>query len=445
MTWCALANCLGVVLGAVTAEPLSLPPGISLAGYGSLARRDLLTTFLPFRRFSRFFKASVGLENDGVRVGVLVLRDQNLQAAFISLETVAVTKEMRADLLQSLAEEGIGLDKVYLTATHTHSGPGGLSHSLLWELAASDQYLPGVWDQTRNATVHLVKKTLAQMQPVQLMWGAVESKGLTHNRRSLESNDRGHTLLLRTVEPVSEEGARERHSERHSERHLETTGERPGDQKSDPAAKAKPSSRVLGGVILFPVHGTAWGPSNLKLSGDLPGALAREVEKSYPRSHFLFFSEAAADLVPKKNRAEGITELSQQFAKDFVKQEPHLELLSPQFSISERSVSLGHPRWKAAGCGTKLLSGLSVGVGKFFPDRSLIESFSFGKIKWDFFPGEVTSTLAKANPSHGSISVTLANDYLGYFVSPEEYQLGGYESCVTFYGQQGGLKLLGEN
>jgi hypothetical protein len=32
--------------------------------------------------------------------------------------------------------------------------------------------------------------------------------------------------------------------------------------------------------------------------------------------------------------------------------------------------------------------------------------------------------------------MTLANDYLGYFVTPEERLEGGYEICASFYGDQ---------
>jgi hypothetical protein len=36
----------------------------------------------------------------------------------------------------------------------------------------------------------------------------------------------------------------------------------------------------------------------------------------------------------------------------------------------------------------------------------------------------------------------LTNDHLAYFTTPEEFLAGGYETCVNFFGAEGGKNIL---
>jgi Neutral/alkaline non-lysosomal ceramidase, N-terminal len=205
MSLCGAVQCAALLLGSVQNSRLELPLGVPLGGYGSIHRRDLLSTFLPFKRFSRYFKASVGQDEGGIRSGVLLLRQNQKTIVIVSLETVAVTSQLRSALFINLKQiPGLDLEEsgFFLTATHTHSGPGGLSNSMVWELAVMDQFLPEVWDQTLVNVTKSVKSALTKLVPIKLRQGSVRSLGLAKNRmnETIQPANLGHGMLMSNVQ-----------------------------------------------------------------------------------------------------------------------------------------------------------------------------------------------------------------------------------------------------
>ncbi len=64
-------------------------------------------------------------------------------------------------------------------------------------------------------------------------------------------------------------------------------------------------------VLNYGVHGTVFGPKNLQISGDLPGAASRHVEKHYGEGTVaIFTSGAAGDQAPIYNRAENYDDVA---------------------------------------------------------------------------------------------------------------------------------------
>jgi len=65
------------------------------------------------------------------------------------------------------------------------------------------------------------------------------------------------------------------------------------------------------------------------------------------------------------------------------------------------------------------------------------------------WPGEATTDLgfqlrdrAAAAGYADAWNLGLTNGYMGYFVTPEEFAVGGYEVCVAYHGSKAGVKLL---
>jgi hypothetical protein len=416
MGLCALGVCTALpsfLLGAVQTQTLNLPSGLPLAGYGAAPRRDFLTTIIPFKKWSRYLKSSLGEDEGGIRVSVMVLKDHTKSVVIVSLETVAITAQMRSQILGYLRERNhleIEDENLFVTATHTHSGPGGLSNEFIWQLAVSDQFLPEVWANCLESISTATKLAINHSVPVQLKWGEVTAQGLSKNRRddNLQAENLGHGLLMQTLK----------------------------------------EQKVLGGFVSFPVHGTAYGPSHLTLSADLPGAMARETEKLFEDSHFLFLSEEAADLAPTKSKKEGIQDLSRSFAQSFHAQSKDFKILGSALQTKSVQVDLGIPKLNLSHCSTwggfKNKFVPHINLDKFLPMETKVTELSVGDAKFQFWPGEISSRLGAQmrsvslpNKQTNKVNFTLANDYLGYFLTTEEQNEGGYESCVSFYGSKG--------
>lgn len=90
---------------------------------------------------------------------------------------------------------------------------------------------------------------------------------------------------------------------------------------------------------------------------------------------------------------------------------------------------------------------------KGFPQELPLGIYTVGSIAIGTIPGEATVTLGHRiteslksvlNPDQDIILVGLANEYLSYFTTPEEYNAQHYEGASTMYGQFSGAYLKQE-
>ena len=64
-------------------------------------------------------------------------------------------------------------------------------------------------------------------------------------------------------------------------------------------------------------------------------------------------------------------------------------------------------------------------------------------------PAEISTGLGKqikaSVPVHVLMLASLANDTLGYALTPDDYRQGGYEACMTFYGKETGTFIVDQS
>jgi hypothetical protein len=180
--------------------------------------------------------------------------------------------------------------------------------------------------------------------------------------------------------------------------------------------------------------------------------MARETEKLFAGSQFLFLSEEAADLSPTQSKRQGIQSMATQFAKDFKTQSIDFKETKPELSVQEYRISLGIPKLHLNQCTTaKFLPETlapSLNLDKLLPEFARVSELNIGNVKFLFWPGELSSGVGSEIRKRfenknwiAPINLTLANDYQGYFLTRDEYRSGGYEACASFYGPQGGSTL----
>ena len=85
-----------------------------------------------------------------------------------------------------------------------------------------------------------------------------------------------------------------------------------------------------------------------------------------------------------------------------------------------------------------------LGLSGAVPSSSEIVAVSVGRTAWVTIPGELDTRLGmqvKAPRPDGVEHVFIAgvsNDYLGYFLAPENYRRPSYVACASLYGERGG-------
>ena len=421
--------------GAALERGLTLPPGVSLGGYGNLSRRFVVPDLRNKFPFATWFRPSEGTR-DPIRAKVFLLRAaDDARLLFVGLDVVASSAGFRRDLAEALRPVGFDEEDIHVFATHTHSGPAGISDNGFWQVTATDRYQPQLYDSLVSQTVTLARDAAGALEPVELFAYSVETSGLQRNRRrhGAPVDARARLVVARRKTKHGSYGS------------------------------------YVGGFLNYALHGTALRPQNLELSADAPGVLTDAVsaflwekgDKRGPRPAILFLAGSLGDVVPSSQGPEGLVTAGREFRAQLEKGFERGRRLEPRWTVTSRDVPLGEPLISSRNCllGTefeflgRLIPRLP--VASFFPRRTTVWNIDLGGVPLALWPGEPTSRLgAELGAELGQNQkeakkvrekpwlVSLANDCLAYFTTPDEYAEGGYETCLNLYGAQGGRRIL---
>jgi len=164
----------------------------------------------------------------------------------------------------------------------------------------------------------------------------------------------------------------------------------------------------------------------------------------------LYTNGAVGDVSPSQKGWEGVRAMAGALAREVqaVWDRTPLERSSPLSVVSER-FDLPPSRLSVRNClGHLVPAGLRLGLSWAMPGSTEIVGVAVGESAWVTVPGELQTRLGQAVKVSGrrlfprAFVVGLSNDYLGYFLAPEALEKGGYISCATLYGKEGGELLV---
>jgi hypothetical protein len=399
--------------GSAVSEIVS-PTGIALGGY--IQRLHFWAR--PESPNAHFFRASTG-QHDPIRVKALFMELSGKRHVIMSVDLVAVFPLLRTKIVEQVRDLGIADENLLFAATHTHSGPGGFVKMPFWELLAVDKFSDSMFNEIVNKSVASIRQAYANMQPAKWGLSQFQIQGVTKNRR--QSSRLNPTLTLVKVEGVN----------------------------------GKPISTIMN----FPVHADLLTPGNLEISADVSGALEKAVETEVG-GVAMFLSDAAGDVDPSGVTRDfaGISSYARAVSQTVVSAVRGLATTTPQkLETSRVQTTLQEPEAHLHSC----LSSIGV-VGailmKILPDRIIlpqafrepleIRGLAIDDHLFVLVPGEPITELGdivrrQAMQTYKSASiVSLANSYMGYILTKDEYERGGYESCNSFYGPDYGDRFL---
>jgi neutral ceramidase len=405
---------------------LDLPEGVPLSGFGQPSRRmkggmDIKNKY----PYCFFFKPNEGVL-DPVNVRTMALRKDGKLVVFISMDVVGITNDFVKVLVKRLKDYGITRDNLNLSGTHTHAGPGALSHSFVLGLIAADIFNQKLFNHVMLKVEQSVIKAILNLEPAYLY-------DLTYKTAGLQKNRRGH----------------------------------PGH--FDPNARLLLAKNIkgdwLGGIFNYAIHGTFYGGSNLKLSADAPGAMVNALENQFntlnlfsnSKPTILFINGAEGDVAPhrvggRNNIAAMGTSISSQTMENLPNARP---VLNPKIKFNQEKVFVGIPRLNIKKCidspkFSKLIPGfLKLPLIKLFPMKTVLSTVTIGDLTMMTWPGEPTTTVGyqladmaiKAGHKRPWL-LGLTNDHLSYFTTKAEQKEGGYEACSSFYGHKGTKRII---
>jgi len=373
---------------------------------------------------------------DPTNVRALVLFDDaGTGVAFVTVDAIGMSGQLADISYNMAAAKGFKVprENVIMSGSHTHSGPGALAPDFLWAVApATDLIVPSLRDRLANTVASALLLAQNSMKPAVLGISKGMLTGVTVNRRGTISP----WLRPDTIDP-----------------HLGVI--RIDDTKGNPIAT----------VWNFAIHGICYGPDNLKFSSDIMGRASTVMEQKIG-GEVLFINADAGDMDPApgvcngKPNFVGANTIASAVAAERLRIAPtsavtlHAASLVIPFGFTQLNITLArfenctsggtmdicticrildcdlnlqlneawieqNPRFTAFAFNVKGKNTLMVTL----PGEPLVE------LGWEVY----NDTLKMGFDQ--TFLCGYSNNHLGYFATPNEYDIGGYESRMTFWGR----------
>lgn len=372
------------LMAGIAKVEITPPVGTPLAGYAK--RRG---------------KPSVGIR-DPLYARVLTLSDGQDTLVFVSADLLIFPPPMARALAERIAKESKILPQaVVLAATHTHSGAGAIAPGFLYEKVFG-RYQASVEEGIAARISWAVGQAIRGQQRAH--WGIQEGPslaGLTENRASpAGSVDASLSVLL----------------------------------------IASDAAKPLAVLVAASAHPTLLDSKDLRFSADYPGEVCRALESAYPGAVVLFVNGSAGDLRPKdllgsdpeqrlKRFGSAVAEAAAGFVSGIsLRSHADLAAWGAEIPLPPPQIHLGAiPLHPAIG-------------RRMRPSRVSLNLLSLEETVFVPLPAEATCEagqgLAAAVRSQGvqPLLIGYANGYLGYAVTPWEYQRRTYEAGMSWYG-----------
>jgi len=423
------------------------PVGAPLGGYGGGPRRALDSSMValnvaalfnvslpPTSAYTTLFNPSTG-RKDGVFAKAIVYeRAGGERYAVLGLDAIGVSLRARDEIARRAAASGVAPERLMIAATHSHSGPGGIADKSFWQVVGMDVLDARLFDALCSGAAAAIIDAASRMEPALLARGMELESGVQRNRRGL-----GY------VDPE-----------------LVTLG------------FVRPDGSTIGLMVNLAVHGICLDADNMEFSGDLMGYCEREVESALGAGAVcVYLNGAEGDVSPQQYGLAGAERLGRVIGAHAVSVHtgsvpsavPDAVLdgsfesvrlrYAPSIDLA-RINAMGGAVAGATGSGQVNLSVLALAYGQVpivFDERQFnrdipVQALRIGDACLMGVPGEpltnVGISLKAAAVARGfarPIVVGLANDHMGYVADPVEYDKGGYEATMTFFGRDTATEL----
>jgi hypothetical protein len=396
-------------VGAASAPFIPTHP-VALSGFGSPSRRflpPLLTTggdvsfCRPYQKIENppLIKAAIfKIHNDS---------QKNEQLILFSLDLIAVTNDLTDKIHQTVAttlqKSDVSLSNTFVLATHTHSGPAGLTESPLWSAFVCDQFNRDLSEQYLAKVTEVLQQATRQLQPVT------------------------------TIETVT--------TQQPSLFKSRFTGMTPATDITLVSFKS-PSGKTPLSLVQLAAHPTVLGPRDLTLSADLIAPLESALRSSTGADEVFTMQTMLGNM-----DAEFNNETSAQWAKRVSDSLQTTQTTRTEFSDLSTStfagqVSLPSPEINWTACGAKYAKLMaSAPILEELPNSAPFTFWRFATTTHLFLPGEWTTgagqqLMSSFSREKGDMKIiSLANDYTAYHVTEADYGQKELESCSSIYGR----------
>ncbi|MCU0317404.1 MAG: hypothetical protein MUC92_12505 [Fimbriimonadaceae bacterium] len=341
---------------------------------------------------------------DPLWVRVASVKQGETHILFIMFEGLTIPESLYSAVREKIDQKGLEKVKLFLSASHTHCAPD---------------------TQMLNSRMTFKIPGIATFQRRWLDWTANQiSLAIDATLQSAPLSGKGSLTL--TQAQVKANRAR-----------------RPGALIDQTVSQISFGTKPL--LTVFNAHPTFWDSARNQTSGDWPGLLAN-------RTGGLVLTGPLGDSSPfslKSTIGEKMEDMVENLLIGLNSAQP--EELDARFAAVLADIVLGppipHPEFLTNNNLPEVL-GQNI-VSRFAPPSSFVTLVSWGRVVIVGVPGEPTSEVAwqiqNAAAQKGytkAIVVSHVNGWVGYILTPEDYDRGGYEATLAFHGREFSTRLV---
>ncbi len=395
----------GVAVVNVT-PPLELKP--PLGGYGA-----------------RMNKPAIGV-HDRIFAKAIVFVDGTRKFALVTGDMLGFSPPFKTAVLDKLEGQGWSSENVVLLPSHSHTSieMNAINPLNTFNVPQIGIHNPPLFDVTVANFARVIREAEKRLVPVKVGTSSVELTGWNRNRR-LPGGPIDPELTVTRIDTVAETSGKES------------------------------TERPLAVLVNWTAHPTFMSEDDMLFSGDWPGHLQRTLESLIPGAVAMYCNGAEGDQspMPRENSGESRWERAERYGRDlglvaWKQWERTTTQRDVAFAFHRQEIELPerewHPNFKATG-GTEyglteeLLRDM---LPRMFPTRTASVSLRVGDLVVVGVPGEMGVQLGRkikqeakqlTGAKHPIIG-GLADEWLSYILTLEQYQLGQYEASVSFYG-----------
>jgi hypothetical protein len=357
--------------------------------------------------------------HDRLFAKALVISDGAKRFVLITADTGGFPPPIKPAIVERLSQSGWTADQMMLLPSHTHAGisMSAINPNNVFGVPQIGIYDPKLFEHVVDALARVIQDAERQLVPVAVGTSSRQLAGWSRNRR----HDGGPTDPELTVTRI------------------DTVDGRP-----------------LAVLLNFTAHPTFMTAEHMFFSGGWPGHAQRTLEALIGDGvTAMYHNGAEGDQSPSARPDSGPSrwEMAERFGRELGIEAGNLwESIAPQrdaaFDYHAQTIELPdrtwHPDFMQTGGREYGLSEelLAKALPRLVPGRAKSVSLRLGELVIAGVPGEITAELglvikaeaARITGAAHPVIGGLADQWISYILSEEEYRQGGYEASVSFYG-----------
>ena len=370
----------GPLLAGSAKMDITPPVGRPLAGYGGRS-----STGIHDRAFTR----------------ALVISNGYMTLAILSADLLAITDDLSEAVRLKIHDDlSIPKDRIMVTATHTHSGPGALGKRF-WERLAAGAFDKNYFDYTVRQMSAAVREAHHNLRPSTVTSYRIDAGDLVKNRIIPEGPEDPEVRVL--------------------------------------VFRSKDTSRATF-LINFAAHPTVLRSKNRLLSGDFPGFLAARLEEN-EGTVALYTSGAVADQKADPPQGANGLERAEKMGHLLARRidpSPPTDHARSRVSLSSTRIPIAlPPAQPKVGSHRRLPAWFG---GLLFDKNTEIQILSINRDLLIGIPADVGSEIGlkwkerARNSGNNVLVINFANDYMGYIMPSSYYDQPIHEAAMSFNG-----------